>query len=95
MGWIDPAEDPGSRQCRLLNVSSGGLGFQTDAAVAAGQECRLSVNLHFLNLEPAVVKARIRWVRSDGSAYTVGAEILESSHCWLGPDLEALGESRG
>ena len=91
----DPAKDRGSRKCRLLNISSGGLGFQTDAAVAAGQDCRFSVNLRFLNLEPAVVTARIRWVRGEGSAYTVGAEILESSHCWLGPEPEALGESRG
>jgi len=74
-------------RCALLNVSYGGIRFRASRALQEGAIHRLFIEMPLPIGFAVLVKARICWVRSsDSQGYDLGAEFLESSKGWLGPE---------
>jgi hypothetical protein len=83
--------DSGSKEerepCALLNVSYGGMRFRASRALQEGAIHRFFIEMPLPIGFAVLVKARMRWVRrSDSQGYELGAEFLESSKGWLGPE---------
>ena len=77
------------RPCTLSNLSYGGMCFSTDAPVMQGGEYRFLINLSAPFDDVVLVKARITWTGVDEVGRPqAGAEFLESSKGWLGPDQD-------
>ena len=83
--------DDGSEEERepwaLLNISYGGIRFRAARALQEGAVHRFFIEIPLPIGFAVLVKARICWVRrSDSQGYDLGAEFLESSKGWLGPE---------
>lgn len=73
--------------CTLLDVSYGGMCFTADQPLAKNVEHRFLIDLDAPFCDVVLVKARVVWTRIDEQGrQQVGAEFLESSKGWLGPD---------
>lgn len=75
------------RPCALSNLSYSGMCFSTDAPLVQGAEHHFLIHLPapFGNL--VLVRARLVWTGIDEAGrQQAGAEFLESSKGWLGPD---------
>jgi len=80
--------------CRLLNLSGGGMRFRTAAPVEEGAEFRLWLDLQEPPLGIATVTVEVRWVRQLEYGYAdVGAAVLESNRDWLSPSNIEIGGS--
>jgi PilZ domain len=83
--------DSGSKEerepCVLLNVSYGGMRFRASRALQEGAIHRFFIEMPLPIGFAVRVKARICWVwRFASQGYDLGAEFLESSKGWLGPE---------
>ncbi len=73
--------------CTLLNLSYGGMCFRARRLVQEGEQCRFFIDLPSPLRGSLLVKAQIRWVRPfEPESWNSGAEFLESSRGWLGPE---------
>lgn len=73
--------------CTLSNVSFGGMCFSSTRSVRENEEYRFLIEFSQPITELVLVKARIVWCRTGERGYQyAGAEFLESSSGWLGPD---------
>ncbi len=90
--------EPRYEDCALLNLSHGGMRVLAHRPLQEGDKCQFLIELQRPVKGSAVVEALIRWVRSVGSeAWDLGAQFLESSKGWLGPegnDLRSVVASR-
>jgi hypothetical protein len=74
-------------QCALLNVSYGGIRFRASRSLQEGAIHNFFIEMPLPIGFSVLVKARICWVLlSDSQSYDQGAEFLESSKGWLGPE---------
>ncbi len=84
--------DPGGANlalapCTLSNVSFGGMCFSTTRSVRENEEYRFLIEFTEPISDFVLVKARIVWCRAGETGYRqAGAEFLESSRGWLGPE---------
>ena len=75
------------RACSLSNLSYGGMCFSTDAPLVQGAEQHFLIHLPAPIGDLVLVKARLVWTGIDEAGrQQAGAEFLESSKGWLGPD---------
>ena len=73
--------------CALLNVSYGGISFRASRALQEGAIHKFFIEMPLPIGFSVLVKARVCWVRgADSQGYDLGAEFLESSKGWLGPE---------
>lgn len=79
-------------QCTLRDISFGGFGFESNVFLAEDKTCQFLIDLRVSGLGPTRVKARIRWARPAEDRYFMGAEFLESSQGWFGPEEDPLEE---
>jgi hypothetical protein len=79
-------------QCTLRDISFGGFGFESNVSLAEDKICQFLIDLRVSGLGPTRVKARIRWARPAEDRYFMGAEFLESSQGWFGPEEDPLEE---
>jgi hypothetical protein len=87
LAWIRPGPNGMAQSCILLNCSYGGFAFRTNVAVREEEDCHFSIDWQQPCLGVATVRARIRWVQECAAGdYIAGAEFLESSKAWLGPE---------
>jgi hypothetical protein len=74
-------------RCVLRNLSYGGMCFRTFHSMRTGEDYRLSLTLRNPPLGSVSVTARIRWLRRfESDEWECGAEFVESSKSWLGPE---------
>jgi len=74
-------------QCALLNISYGGISFRASRALHEGATRKCFIEMPLPIGFSVLVKARICWIRRSASqGYDLGAEFLESSKGWLGPE---------
>ena len=74
-------------ECEVLNLSYGGACFRASTRAEEGAIRRFRIDLASPAGFTVDVKARIRWVRYfESQGYFLGAEFLESSKGWLGPE---------
>jgi len=94
----ETSDEPRYEDCTLVNLSYGGLRVLAHRPLQEGDKCQFLIELQRSVKGSAVVEALIRWVRSVGSeAWDLGAQFLESSKGWLGPeenDLRSVAEWR-
>jgi hypothetical protein len=88
----EPEAPPGGMHCTARDISFGGFGFEASAPLVEDQTYQFLIHLHVSGLGPTKVKARIRWVCPSGSGFVMGAEFLESSKGWFGPEEDSLGK---
>lgn len=75
--------------CTLVNVSYGGMCFRAPLALEDGSEHRFLLDLKQPFDDMVMVRARVRWADpGESNERTFGAEFIESSKGWLGPDAE-------
>jgi len=76
-----------TENCVLLNLSFGGMCFRTPQSLQELEECQFFIDLKLPGRRLALVKARICWVRLlETQERMLGAEFLESTLGWLGPE---------
>lgn len=82
--WLDERT---ASELAPLNLSAGGIGLKSQRRVAPGEQIWLRLVLP----EPmgaAAVRCIVRWTRETlgGGSWLVGAEIVESTKAWIGPE---------
>jgi hypothetical protein len=88
--WINStAEAPEAK-----NLSAGGLCLRTDRLLAPGEQIYLKLSLP----EPmgsALVQCVVRWRQPapDSSGWLIGAEVIESTKAWIGPQEDCRQEN--
>ncbi len=76
-----------TENCVLLNLSFGGMCFRSPQSVQEQEECQFLMDLKLPGRRLALVKARICWVQPlETQERMLGAEFLESTLGWLGPE---------
>jgi len=76
-----------ARPCSLANLSYGGMCFSADTPLVQGAEHHFLIHLAAPFDDLVLVKARLVWTGIDPAGrQQAGAEFLESSKGWLGPD---------
>ena len=79
-------DQPELEECALMDLSYGGMRFRTHRPLRVGEAYEFLIGLEE-PLMSAVVNARIRWVEPRAPLdWHLGAEFLESSTGWLGPE---------
>lgn len=75
------------KECEVLNLSYGGACFRASTRPEEGAIRQFRIDLASPAGFTVDVKARICWVRHfESQGYFLGAEFLESSKGWLGPE---------
>jgi len=85
--WESPHALTGG-ELRVVNLSYGGICLRTRGPLSPGTSLPLWV---VTPLGTAWVRARVNWVRRlDGGEFLAGAEYLESSKGWFGPEEDLV-----
>ena len=73
------------QECKLVDISAGGIGFIAEMEVAEGDAHYFLIDLREPLHELVFVKVKAEWARAqDENSWFVGASFLESSKGWLG-----------
>ena len=77
--------------CKLVNLSFGGMCFHSPKDLRQGEERRFVIDLRSAVPGAVLVRAQIRWGQPGAApAGTFGAVFLESSRGWLGPEEDNI-----
>jgi len=81
-------------QPEAINLSSGGVCLRTARSTAVGEALWLKVVLPD-PMGSAELRCIVRWLRpaEEGTGWIVGAEIIESTKGWFGPEEDCPHET--